>query len=104
MDKLLDQPGIRTSLPRQDGAMPLHSACYYGHVEIVEKLLAKADVQINHQTNEGFTPIQLAIKAGHIEVVKRLIEHGADIDPASVALAPEACHGEMTRLIGEGRQ
>ncbi|WP_257288492.1 ankyrin repeat domain-containing protein [Endozoicomonas sp. SESOKO2] len=97
--KLLDQPGIRTNLPRQDGAIPLHSACHYGHAEIVEKLLVRPDVQINHKTNEGETPILMAIKAGHIEIVKRLLEQGADIEASSVALAPEACHGEIRKLI-----
>ncbi|WP_422474305.1 ankyrin repeat domain-containing protein [Endozoicomonas sp. ALB032] len=99
VDKLLDQPGIRTNLPRQDGAIPLHCACHYGHAEIVEKLLVRPDVQINHKTNEGETPIQMAIKAGHIEIVKRLLEEGADIETSSVALAPEACHGEIRELI-----
>ncbi|MBO9480764.1 ankyrin repeat domain-containing protein [Salinisphaera sp. G21_0] len=99
VDKLLDQPGICTNLPRQDGAIPLHSACYYGHAEIVEKLLTRADVQINHKTDEGETPIQMAIKAGHIDVVKRLIEHGADIEQSLIALAPEACHGEIKELV-----
>ena len=102
VNKLLDQPGIRTNIPRRDGAMPLHSACYHGHTEIVEKLLAMADVQINHKTNAGETPIQIAIKAGHIEVVKRLIEHGADIEWSLVALAPESCHGEIKELIATG--
>lgn len=99
VDKLLDQPGIRTNLPRQDGAIPLHCACHYGHAEIVEKLLVRPDVQINHKTNEGETPIQIAIKAGHIEIVKRLLEEGADIETSSVALAPEACRGEIRELI-----
>ncbi|WP_448216137.1 ankyrin repeat domain-containing protein [Endozoicomonas sp. 2B-B] len=99
VDKLLDQPGIRTNLPRQDGAIPLHIACYCGHAEIVEKLLVRPDVQINHKTNEGETPIQMAIKAGHIEIVKRLLEEGADIETSSEALAPEACRGEVRELI-----
>ncbi|MGB1270903.1 MAG: ankyrin repeat domain-containing protein [Endozoicomonas sp.] len=99
VDKLLDQPGIRINDPRQDGAIALHTACHYGHAEIVEKLLARKEVLINHKTQDGLTPIQIAIKQGQSDVVKLLINHGADIEPHSLALAREASHDEIIQMI-----
>jgi hypothetical protein len=63
-----------------DGATPLHSACFGGHTEIVRELLAKgADKEVVN--NLSSTPLVVASEFGRLAAATLLIvEHGADIN------------------------
>lgn len=56
---------------------PLHEAAAFGHIRIVELLLAKgADVNIRNEGGE--TPLHYAAGHGHTRVMETLLENGAD--------------------------
>ncbi len=55
--------------------LPIHEACNYGHVEIVE-LLIKHGAKINDSIGP-ITPLHDAAQNGHLEVVKLLLKAGA---------------------------
>ncbi|KAI0405817.1 hypothetical protein F4802DRAFT_606591 [Xylaria palmicola] len=62
-----------TDIASDRGATPLHASAFYGHAEIVEKLLQEgADLTL--VTREGLTPLHLASARGHVQVVKSLLE------------------------------
>jgi hypothetical protein len=56
----------------------LISACYQGHADIVEQLIA-AGVDINHKDNHGRLALIIACYQGHADIVEQLIAAGADI-------------------------
>ena len=55
--------------------LPIHEACNYGHVEIVD-LLIKHGAKINDSIGP-ITPLHDAAQNGHLEVVKLLLKAGA---------------------------
>lgn len=55
--------------------LPIHEACNYGHVEIVD-LLIKHGAKINDSVGP-ITPLHDAAQNGHLEVVKLLLKAGA---------------------------
>ena len=62
------------------GSTPLMAASEAGHLEAVQKLLAKkADVNRKHRES-GKTALMLAAARGHAEVVDALLAAGAAID------------------------
>uniref|UniRef100_A0A915JAK1 Uncharacterized protein n=1 Tax=Romanomermis culicivorax TaxID=13658 RepID=A0A915JAK1_ROMCU len=57
---------------------PLHEACNYGHLEIVELLLTRQDLEIDAAGgDEKLTPIMDAAFNGHYEIVDLLLRKGA---------------------------
>jgi len=59
---------------------PLHSAAYYGDLEMVRVLL-EYGVDVNTRNRGGFTPLNYASRGGHrndARVARLLIAHGAD--------------------------
>jgi hypothetical protein len=62
------------------GNTPLHSASFYGDIEMVRVLL-EYGVDVNAQNGAGCTPLDFASRGGHrndSRVVQLLVEHGAD--------------------------
>ena len=63
------------------GWLPLHEACNYGHVEIVEHLL-DCGAWINDRGDaqcEGLTPLMDAAVCGNLSVVWLLVDRGANV-------------------------
>lgn len=61
------------------GSTPLHAASAFGHLEVVNVLLA-AGAQIREHNAKGECALQWAVLYGSDTVVRRLIEAGADPD------------------------
>lgn len=77
VDWLLER-GARLDPPAgQWGA--LHYAAFAGHLDLVEKLLARG-ADINARSPNGSTALMLAIYDGHATVAGRLLEKGAQRD------------------------
>lgn len=55
----------------RNGLTPLHWASWYGHVDIVMRLLKKG-AYVNAANGNGWTPLHQASQHGHIEVAKLL--------------------------------
>ena len=63
------------------GWIPLHEACNFGNVEVVEELL-KNGARVNDQPSgkcDKITPIHDSANNGHLDVMKVLIEYGANV-------------------------
>ena len=66
---------------------PLHSAAYYGDLEVVQKLI-EYDVNINAKGSDGCTPLHLAsgdrgtknLSVPRPSIFRLLLEHGADVN------------------------
>lgn len=58
---------------------PLHFASFYGHNNVVKKLL-KAGANIEAKEFEGFTPLLFASQEGRLEIVLKLLRCGADYE------------------------
>ena len=54
-------------------------ACEYGHVEIIEFLLAHG-ADLRDQANTGETALHWAVVGGHLSTIKLLLDHGADLE------------------------
>jgi ankyrin repeat protein len=60
------------------GARPLSHAARFGHLQMVDLLLAR-DAPINARNLAGATALFFAAEGGHTLIVQRLIERGADV-------------------------
>jgi ankyrin repeat protein len=60
------------------GARPLSHAARFGHLEMVDLLLARG-APIDARNLAGATALYFAAEGGHVPVVRRLIERGADV-------------------------
>lgn len=58
---------------------PLHTACHFGQLNMVQYLLELSHPpDINQCTKMGFTPLHLAAQQCHSQVITLLLEKGAD--------------------------
>ncbi|KAL1880101.1 hypothetical protein Daus18300_001464 [Diaporthe australafricana] len=97
------------------GFTALHLASYYGHLAIVDLLLAKgADVDefvtsdiiglLDRSDVKGHrwaTALQLAVAGGHVAVVKRLIDAGAEVKGSALEAAVPTGDMAMLELLQE---
>uniref|UniRef100_A0A8C6VYM5 Ankyrin 3 n=1 Tax=Nothobranchius furzeri TaxID=105023 RepID=A0A8C6VYM5_NOTFU len=58
------------------GYTPLHVACHYGNVKMVNFLL-KNQAKVNAKTKNGYTPLHQAAQQGHTHIINLLLHHGA---------------------------
>ena len=88
---------------------PLHSAAYYGDLEMVQVLLDYG-VDVNSQNSFGYTPLDSASRDGHRNdagVARLLIAHGADPNSrdvlgfTSLHRASDSGRIEIVRLLIE---
>jgi len=108
LKKAIDD-GADINVARDDGVTPLLIAAYYGHLEIVQHLLAKEGIEVNKANNNGATPLSVAAKEGHFEVVKYLVEKNADVNKANkdgltpLHVAAHYGHSEIVQhLLAQG--
>lgn len=108
MSKLIDA-GAKSNT-NYSGCTPLHIASYYGHLELVGKIV-EVETDINTKDNDGFTPLHLASENGHSEVVSKLINAGAEVNAkdnngwSSLYMASYNGHTELVgKLIDAGAE
>ena len=86
--KLLRDKGAHPNVERNN--TPLHSAAFYGDVEMVQVLL-KYEADVNAQDFAGLTPLYYALEGFYFgattnialslsKVARLLLEHGADVN------------------------
>lgn len=67
------------------GYTGLHFACEYGHIKIVEELMA-AGANLDPMVFDSYMlPLHMAINKNHTDIAKKLIEAGAKIDELTYA-------------------
>ncbi|MGA3070514.1 MAG: ankyrin repeat domain-containing protein [Terracidiphilus sp.] len=69
--------GINVDAKSSKGATALFVASYYGHLDVVQALLAKG-ADVNARSN-GATALYIASQEGQLEVVQALLAKGADV-------------------------
>lgn len=63
------------------GRIPLHYACMYGHVNMVQELLKAAPETIDFRDQDNFTPLIHAIVHSQLACVQTLFAYQARVDP-----------------------
>ncbi|KAI9815250.1 MAG: hypothetical protein M1827_002730 [Pycnora praestabilis] len=58
-----------------DGQTPLVAATQFGHLPVVELLIANDATDVNYRSRGGRTPISIAAGSGHLGIVQRLLNH-----------------------------
>jgi ankyrin repeat protein len=65
----------------RDGYTPLQLACFFGHEEMVNYLLAAGgDIQAVSHNAMSIQPIHAAAANGNLVILKALLENGADVN------------------------
>lgn len=65
--------GVDSNTQDDDGNTALILASTYGHLAIVETLLASAGIDINHQSKGGHAALMMAAFKGHEAIVEKLL-------------------------------
>ena len=55
------------------GWTPLHTACYFGQVDIVEYLVTELAVDVNQTNNYGWNSFVFALYGGHLDIIDFLL-------------------------------
>lgn len=103
--KLL-QSNAQVNVPSgSNNDIPLTSACWKGHHNVV-KLLLEYNSNIEHRTKDGCTPLMLAAREGHIYVAELLLKNNAQVNVPSgsennipLTLACWKGHWEVVQLL-----
>ena len=61
------------------GWTALHTACYFGHLDIVEYLVRDLGADVNAKSSRGWNSLVFAIFGGHLDVIDFLI-YDSDVD------------------------
>lgn len=69
---------------------PLQRACWEGHVQVVQLLLARG-ATLEKASNGGQTALHRACQRGHTDVIKLLLQHGANLDIIAKPSALSGC-------------
>lgn len=79
----INSDGNALEMNSSDGWAPLHLACFFGHLETAEALLALgADVKARSANAMHNTPLHAAAAGAHIEICARLLTAGAEVNAA----------------------
>lgn len=79
MARLLLKHNSEVNVPSgSNNDIPLTSACWKGHHDVVELLLDSSS-HIEHRTKDGCTPLMLASREGHLQVAKLILERDAQV-------------------------
>ncbi|KAL8683543.1 MAG: hypothetical protein Q9186_000455 [Xanthomendoza sp. 1 TL-2023] len=70
--------GLEVSAVDRTSYTPLHIACFYGLLEVVETMIELANVDVISSNVEGLTALYVAVSRGHLDVVEKLLAEGAD--------------------------
>jgi ankyrin repeat protein len=76
--ELLKDPNINIDDVYICGETLLYTACFYGHIDVVQ-LLLDYGANINKFDAISITPLATAVHNGHYNVVKLLLNNGADM-------------------------
>ncbi len=76
--RLLDEDPSLIELPDGDGSLPLHTAAYYGDLDMT-RLLIERGAEIDAGDNDNSTPLISAALRGHLEIARLLVEQGASV-------------------------
>jgi ankyrin repeat protein len=83
---------------------PLHSACYFGSLELVSLLLDEGKANVNIQDRNKCTALHMACRRGHREVAALLLSKGADPTARNFRGRPpllEAAIAGVAALVGD---
>lgn len=73
---------VRIDTVSYDGDSPMHTAAFYGSLEVAKILHERMNDLINRKNlKKGYTPVVCAITYNYKAFVAWLLEHGASIDP-----------------------
>ncbi|KAL8798803.1 MAG: hypothetical protein Q9182_006375 [Xanthomendoza sp. 2 TL-2023] len=84
---------------------PLHIACFYGLLEVVETMIELAEIDIIPSDVEGVNALYVAVSRGHLDVAEKLLAEGADPNTrtrsqeTALHRAAESGHQEIALLL-----
>jgi len=71
--------GSNVDCQTNDGWTALHVACEFGHLDVIERLVAfHANINIQTTRPTHMTPLYVASRNGHLKAVETLLDAGAD--------------------------
>ncbi|OPB39716.1 SPX domain protein [Trichoderma guizhouense] len=88
LETLLNANPSTIDLIDHDNFTPLIHAIIHGHVECVERLLARS-ARIDPVSDADHVPLNLACEHGSVAIVEILLKHGANILPDAEGLYPQ---------------
>ena len=76
---LITELGCDPNIPDNDGSLPLHIACFNGHLNATKYFITEQNFDPNSQDRDGRTLIHYASQGGHMNIIQYLIiEIGCD--------------------------
>ncbi len=94
----LSQANPRLAVQKdEDERLPLHWACSYNHLPVVELLVSRKDFDPDIQDGSGWTPLMIAssLPEGD-ELVDLLLSKGADVNAKSRISVPSRDYATTT--------